>query len=161
MLKDEIRQSKLFLDLTPVLEPMGLKVLSVSMSRIDSSCKVSLIIKRAEGNESVDDCAKAYGVVYPRLSLDCRDLELEVSTPGIQRVFKDVYEFELFVGRRCHLYDGGRKASFTGIISRCGESSVFLSDYKNEDNGEAGEMLEVSFADVNKAKLDYRWEDVR
>jgi len=163
MLKDEIRKSELFIDLSSVLEPMGIKIVAVNASELNGTVNVSLAIMKNEGNVNVDDCADVYHIVYPRLSIryESRDLNLEVTTPGIQRVFKDYYEFELFAGQRCRIYDSGRKATFTGVIDSSSNGAVVLSDWKNEDSAETGDKLQISFADVYKAKLDYKWEDVK
>lgn len=163
MLKNEIRKDKLFQDLISVLEPIGIDIVAVNSVDLHGSVNVSLIIRKKTETETVNDCAEVYNIVYPRLSVryESRNLNLEVSTPGIQRVFKDYYEFELFVGKRCRIYDDGRNGTFSGIIESSDNDIVVLSDWKNEDTGESGERLEISFADVHKAKLDYKWEDVR
>lgn len=162
-MKNEIRNNELFIDLSSVLEPMGYWIVAVNSAQIRGSVNVSLIIKKKEDTEGVDDCAEIYHVVYPRLSVkfEARDLNLEVSTPGIQRVFKDIHEFELFLGKRCRIFDSRANATISGVIASCQDEKVCLTDYVNEDSGEKGENYEISFADVYKAKLDYKWEDVK
>lgn len=163
MLDNEIRKSELFIDISSVLEPIGLNVVSIKANKRGSSVDVSLIIKAKEGKEGVDECAKAYEIVYPRLSLRFgdRDLNMEVSTPGIQRVFKDLYEFQLFMGQRVRLYDSSKSVTISGIISQVSETEVILTAVKNEDTNENFETYQIATADIYKAKLDYKWEDVK
>lgn len=157
-MNNAIRENRYFRELEPLVEDLGLRIVGLGVHGTD----VTLTIKKAEGEVSVDDCADVYNLVFPRLSLmlNTRDLQLEVSTPGIQRVFKDIYEFELFLGFRCRLYDSAKSATFSGTIGPCTENCVVLLSWKNEDSAETGERLEIPFENVYKAKLDYKWEDV-
>jgi ribosome maturation factor RimP len=93
------------------------------------------------------------------LQLAERDLQLEVSTPGLQRNLKDVYEFTLFVGKRVRVYDTTKEAWLSGIIQNSNDSSVTLSEVFIDDDKEMIETMVVEFASIQKAKLDYRWED--
>jgi len=93
------------------------------------------------------------------LQLGERDLQLEVSTPGLQRTLKDVYEFGLFTGKRVRVYDTSKEAWVSGIIAQADQTSVQLSQVFIEDAKEMIETMSVAYADIQKAKLDYRWED--
>jgi ribosome maturation factor RimP len=114
-----------------------------------------------EDEVSVDHCAKVYRLVYPRMELQLgeRDLQLEVSTPGLQRNFKDVYEFSLFTGKRVRVYDTSKDAWVSGIIAQADTTSVQLTQVYIEDAKEMIETMSIAYADIQKAKLDYRWED--
>ncbi len=145
----------------PLLEAMGITL--VDINRIDrgKSVTVTMVIVAKEAEVSVDHCAKVYRLVYPRMELQLgeRDLQLEVSTPGLQRTLKDVYEFSLFTGKRVRVYDMSKEAWVSGIITQADQTSVQLSQVFIEDAKEMIETMSVAFSDIQKAKLDYRWED--
>ncbi|MDD3423437.1 MAG: ribosome assembly cofactor RimP [Sphaerochaeta sp.] len=161
MLATGIQKTNLFMEYEPLLEAMGITL--VDINRIDrgKSVTVTMVIVAKEAEVSVDHCAKVYRLVYPRMELQLgeRDLQLEVSTPGLQRTFKDVYEFGLFTGKRVRVYDTSKEAWVSGIIAQADQTSVQLSQVFIEDAKEMIETMSVAFSDIQKAKLDYRWED--
>ena len=161
MLATGIQKTNLFMEYEPLLEAMGITL--VDINRIDrgKSVTVTMVIVAKEAEVSVDHCAKVYRLVYPRMELQLgeRDLQLEVSTPGLQRTLKDVYEFGLFTGKRVRVYDTSKEAWVSGIIAQADQTSVQLSQVFVEDAKEMIETMSVAFSDIQKAKLDYRWED--
>ena len=161
MLATGIQKTNLFMEYEPLLEAMGITL--VDINRIDrgKSVTVTMVIVAKEAEVSVDHCAKVYRLAYPRMELQLgeRDLQLEVSTPGLQRTLKDVYEFSLFTGKRVRVYDTSKEAWVSGIITETDQTSVQLSHVFIEDAKEMIETMSVAFSDIQKAKLDYRWED--
>lgn len=161
MLETGIQKTKLFMEYEPLLNAMGIAL--VDMHRIDrgKSVIVNMVIVAKDTEVSVDHCAKTYRLVYPRMELQLgeRDLQLEVSTPGLQRTFKDVYEFSLFTGKRVRVYDTSKEAWVSGIIKSSDEQSVQLAQVYIDDEKEMIETMSVAFSVIQKAKLDYRWED--
>jgi ribosome maturation factor RimP len=93
------------------------------------------------------------------LTLGDRDLQLEVTTPGLQRTIKDFYEFSLFTGRRVRVYDTSKPAWVSGIIKACDDHALTLDEVYIEDGKEMIATMVVELASIQKAKLDYRWED--
>ena len=161
MLTKGIEKTELFIEYAPLLDQMG--IILVDISRIDrgSVVNVAISILAKEQDVNVDHCAKVYRLVYPRMQLQLgeRDLQLEVSTPGLQRNFKDIYEFGLFTGKRVRVYDTTKQAWVSGIIQGCTDDVVQLVDVYIEDEKNMIEAMDVEFAVIQKAKLDYRWED--
>jgi ribosome maturation factor RimP len=161
MLATGIQTTSLFKEYEDLLDAMGLKL--VEINRIDrgKTVSVNIVILAKDEEVNVDHCAKVYRLVYPRMELQLseRDLQLEVSTPGLQRNLKDVYEFTLFGGRRVRVYDTTKEAWVSGIIQSSDDTSVTLSEVFIEDSKEMQENMVVEFASIQKAKLDYRWED--
>ncbi len=161
MLATGIQKTNLFMEYEPLLEAMGITL--VDINRIDrgKNVTVTMVIVAKEAEVSVDHCAKVYRLVYPRMELQLgeRDLQLEVSTPGLQRTLKDVYEFSLFTGKRVRVYDMSKEVWVSGIIAQADQTSVQLSQVYIEDAKEMIETMSVAFSDIQKAKLDYRWED--
>ncbi|MDY0290231.1 MAG: ribosome assembly cofactor RimP [Sphaerochaeta sp.] len=143
------------------MEALGITL--VDISRIDRgfSVGVHITIMTKEREVDVADCSKVYKLVYPRMEmlLGERDLELEVSTPGLQRTIKDVYEFTLFEGRRVRVYDTEHKDWVSGLVTGSDATSVTLGNAFIGDSKEMIETMVAPFARIQKAKLDYRWED--
>jgi len=161
MLKTGIEKTALFMEYAPLLDQMG--IILVDINRVDRGrdVNVTVIIMAKEEDVNVDHCAKVYRLVYPRMELTLgeRDLQLEVSTPGLQRTLKDYYEFTLFKGKRVRIYDTEKQAWVSGIIEGCSDAKVHLTDVFIEDEKDMIQAMDVEFALIQKAKLDYRWED--
>ncbi len=163
MLDSGLEQSPLYVEYAPLLEHLGLDIVEISQGRRREGVHVLIIVLARDGMTTVDHCADVYRLVYPRmqLALGERDLSLEVSTPGLERSFKDQYEFTLFRGRRVRIYDSGRRAWIGGIIEEVSDDSVVLSAVFVENQSDEIEEMNVKFTAIQKAKLDYRWEDER
>jgi len=158
MLATGIQKTNLFMEYEPLLNAMGIALVDINRVDRGKNVAVSMVIV-AKGDEvSVDHCAKVYRLVYPRMELQLgeRDLQLEVSTPGLQRTFKDVYEFSLFTGRRVRVYDTAKEAWVSGIIAQADPTSVQLTQVYIEDAKEMIETMSVAYADIQKAKLAIR-----
>lgn len=162
MLQTGIENDRLFREFAPLLAPLGITIVDIDRTEHGMTSSVSIIIKTDDHEVNVDDCAKVYNLVYPRLELNTgdRDLQLEISTPGLQRNLRDVYEFGLFHGRRVRIYDSGRSAWISGIIAGTDAQNVTLDGVTVEDQTENLGTCVVPFEQIHKAKLEYRWEDV-
>jgi len=161
-LDNKIRQDSLYQELTKVLKGIDLMVVDVRKSENRGSVHVVVTITNKEHSVGVDECAKAHRLIYPRLTLleNSRNIDLEVSTPGLQRNFKDLYEFELFSGRRVRVYDSLKKEWVEGIISKLSEIGVELENARFDDSKESLATYIIAPQDVQKAKLAYSWEDM-
>ena len=161
MLENSIAKDSLFLELQEFASALGLVVVDVSKSvRSTSDVHVSITIARKGSDVNIDDCENFHRAVQPFLELKLgRDaLSMEVSTDGIQRNIKDFHEFEIFEGRYCRIYSSKYSSWVEGTITNPGEKSLVLSDYLITDSGIGGELLEMGFDEIQKAKLDFKWE---
>ncbi len=164
MLNKEIVNDKLFCELKPVVNGLGMQLVDVKKTQqAHNTTLVSITITAFEGEAGIDECALVHRAVQPMLELEIgRDnLAMEVSTPGLQRIFRDFWEFEVFKGKRCRVYSLFFSSWITGIISEVKECAVVLGDYLIEDKSENGQQLEIGYEDIQKAKLEYKWEDVK
>ena len=102
-------------------------------------------------------------ILYPRYSVifQDRDLSLEVSSPGLTRNFKDFYEFVLFNEKLVRVYSTKYSCWVEGYISTCTNESVTLKSALIVDTNETKEELTLSFGEIQKAKLAYRWEEAK
>ncbi|MGE4453185.1 MAG: ribosome assembly cofactor RimP [Sphaerochaeta sp.] len=161
MLRKGIEETALFREYEPLLRAMGIVLVDINELDRGHTVVVTVVIMAKDEDVHVDHCAAVYRLVYPRMELQIgqKDLHLEVTTPGLQRTIKDVYEFGLFTGKRVRVYDASKSAWLSGIIKKCDETSLALDEVFIEDETEMLETMVVELAAIQKAKLDYRWED--
>lgn len=157
MLKNEISKDPLYLDLKDIVSDLGLVLCYVKKSMQGTTVQIFVDIMNPEGETSIDDCAKVHNTILPRLGMKYgRDnLYVEVSTPGIQRNLRDVYELTLFKGKRCKIYSLSKSSWIEGIIGETDGNGVCLTDC------EEGGDIRIEFGDIQKAKLEYKWEDMK
>ena len=163
MLKNEITGDPLFRDLNEIVANLGMVLCYVKKSKLGATTQVFVDIMKPEGETGIDDCALVHNTILPRLSVmyGREELYLEVSTPGLQRNLRDVYEFTVFTGKRCRVYSLARSSWVSGVIEGTEDKKVILSGYEVEDTAEKGERVEIGFDDIQKAKLEYKWEDMK
>lgn len=151
------------MDLREIVENLGMVLCDVKKTMQGTTVQISVAIMNPQEDSSVDDCARVHNTILPRLQIKYgRDnLYVEVSTPGLQRNFRDVYEFEVFKGKRCRLYSLSAASWIEGVIGNVENSCVTLLDYEIESSKEKGQEKLVEFNDIQKAKLDYKWEDMK
>lgn len=156
-----MRNDKLVEELESLLAPLGVRVVELDRRRVGDGCRVALAITRGSGNLTVEDCAQVHATVRPRLLalLGARELDLEVSTPGIERALKDSGEFAVFEGRRCRIYHARLGAFLVGTIGPAGPDGVRLDSWTRQDTGETGDGLAIDYEDIGKARLDFKWEE--
>lgn len=161
-MQNSIQKDALFKEISSVLNPIGLVVVDVRKDEHHEVTHVVVTITNDEHSAGINECVKAHRIIFPRLSLlqEDRHLDLEVSTPGIQRSFRDIYEFLLFLGKRCRLYDGQKSSWVEGIIKEVTEDEVILSDTSVEDTKESIEIYHIPYSQIHKAKLANAWEDM-
>ena len=163
MLKNEITRDPLFQDLNGIIENLGMVLCYVKTSKLGATTQVFVDIAKKEGETGIDDCALVHNTILPRLSMKYgRDeLYLEVSTPGLQRNLRDIYELTVFTGKRVRLYCLSKSSWVSGVIEQTDEKNVTLTDYEVEDTADKGERIEIGLEDIQKAKLEYKWEDMK
>ncbi|MBQ0070288.1 MAG: ribosome assembly cofactor RimP [Spirochaetales bacterium] len=161
MLTSDSKTKKLFQDIEALMDSLSLKTVEVASMDQKNSKSMRVVLAR-EGEEiTTDDLEQAYNIIYPRyeiLSGD-RDLTLEVSSPGMQRNFKDTLEFEVFKGKTVRVYSVKNSCYVTGRILSSDDKAVVLGNYLIEDKKETGESISIEFSDIAKAKLECKWEE--
>lgn len=146
----------LFLDLASLIEPMGYKLVEASRSEHKGTVSLRMLCYKGGDGITTEDLEAIYNVVYPRYSvLWTRDLELEVSSPGINRNIKDIGEFKIFLGKTVRVYVQSKSSYVVGKIEKADDDYLYLSSYLIEDTKEEGEEIRIEYSDISKAKLDY------
>lgn len=161
MLNREITDNSLFKEIKNILDTMGYICVDVKRSEHLSSLRFSIVIYCSDRAVTVDDCANVYNSLFLRLSAEFqnREIELEISTPGLQRNIRDVWEFEVFQNKILRIYDSETSAWIHGKNEKYENNVLFLSSWENEDTKEKGDMIKLEYSQIVKAKLHYSWED--
>ena len=160
MLTEDAKESRLFKEVDELLTGLSLKTVE-AVDSVNQGTHHMRVVVYKEGNEvNTDDLAAVYNIIYPRYSVifGDRNLELEVSSPGLQRSFKDVIDFSIFKGKLVRAYSVSFSSYITGKIESADDSSVTLSECQIEDSGEKRGVMTLLYSDIAKAKLEYRWE---
>ena len=147
VLERKNRDNSLINSIEPVIEGLGFSLVEFSSHRNRSNLTVNAIIYSKSG-VSIADCSTVFKTIMPRIELleDSRDVSLEVSSPGITRNIKTVDEFEIFLGKRVRILKKDESEWIHGFIESVNDNSVNLNIDK--------QTIAVSFADINKAKLE-------
>lgn len=160
MLTVDAKESGLFQEIGELVKPLGLCLVESSDAVHQGTHHMRVVVCRPDAEVNTDDLASAYNIIYPRYSVifGDRDLELEVSSPGLQRSFKDVIEFSIFRGKLVRAYSVSLSSYVTGRIIETGEESVTLGEAEIENGGDKRDRITLAYNDISKAKLEYRWE---
>ncbi|MCK5155279.1 MAG: ribosome assembly cofactor RimP [Spirochaetales bacterium] len=159
MLKDIITANTLFIETSPLIQKIGLDLVDITESEQHNSVQVRVVVKALNRITTIGDCTRVHKLLEPRLELlvNNKDLNIEVSTPGLQRNFKDVYEFKLFKGENVKVFDDRISEWVTGRISDIQtEDDVLSLDIfvKKENN-----TIKIPYKYIKKAKLEVVWGD--
>ncbi len=150
-----------YIALEPLVKALGLTLVEVTKDRYGASVRYRITITNSENKATIKDCENVHRMLQTRLTLieGDRDLDMEVSTPGITRSLKDAGEFTIFTNNMCRVYSD-RSEWVRGMISECDDTSVTLTNAQGEDTKEKFASYTIQYSQIHKAKLAYGWEDI-
>ena len=95
--------------LIPVIQGLGMSLIELSVYKSRGrQVQVKLIVQLANSTSvtGIEDCSRVHKAVMARLELTFpeRDIYLEVSSPGIERLIKYVDELPHYIGREIMCY---------------------------------------------------------
>ena len=139
--------------LETILDGLGLKLIEFTVSRQKGSTQVRAVIYNG-ASIGVDDCSRAYRAILPRLELafEGTDVYLEVSSPGIDRLIKDVREFAHYIGRGIRCYRTDISDWSSGILESVDEKGIVLKQVQLTKGKEG--YINMEYEVIAKAKLD-------
>ena len=148
MIKTEEQPDQLLESIEPVINGMGFLLVDVSHARQHGTLQVQCIICKGEGEQgiSLDDCTSVHRAILPRIELieDLKNVNLQVSSPGIGRKLKKSREFRIFKNRKIKLMLDNNWID--AVIGNTDDNGVYCMIDGNEKY--------VLFSDIVKAKLD-------
>ncbi len=130
-----------------MLGSIGLHLLEFSLSRHKGAVKVKAIVYSPAGT-GTDECAKAYRLILPQVQLayDTQNPDIEVSSPGIDRIIKSEKEWKAFVGTRVKILKQDSDEWISGALTG-------YSDGKIEFSSKEGPVA-IEISSIAKARLD-------
>jgi len=136
--------------LEDVLKGMGFCLIELTVSRHRSSVQVRAVIYNGAGI-GTDDCTKVHRTIMPRLELAFggSDIYLEVSSPGIDRLIKDVCEFPHYLGRGVRCYRTDISDWTAGILESADEKGIVLKKKEGIEKLEFDIIAKARLADLN------------
>ncbi|MBN1648998.1 MAG: hypothetical protein JW874_13265 [Spirochaetales bacterium] len=145
MIKIEEQHDSLLESLEPVINGMGYQLVDLTHVRQHGTLQVQCIIY-SENGITLDDCSAVHRAILPRIGLieDCKDINLQVSSPGIGRKLKKIREFRIFAGAKIKImFDN---SWIDALIGRLDSNGVYCMIDGNEKY--------VLFSEIVKAKLE-------
>jgi ribosome maturation factor RimP len=138
---------QLLSEVEPIVSGMGFSLVELRHNRSRKQNHVILVVYRPEG-VGVNDCAAISRNLYPRLELNegLDNLQLKVSSPGLDRVLKSEREYYIFRGRDIKILLGQETEWLHGRIENAQEGEITLNV--------GGKKEKIKMADIRKAKLD-------
>ncbi|MDR0497772.1 MAG: ribosome assembly cofactor RimP [Treponema sp.] len=149
---EKSRNDGLIDSLEPVIRGMGVSLVELTVNHRKArggnsgTVQVRAVIYR-DSNTGLEDCSRVHRAILPRLELafDGKDIYLEVSSPGINRIIKDGSEFAHYTGRCVRCYRTDISDWTAGTLAAVDESKIVL---RTED----GE-IELPYEVIAKARL--------
>jgi ribosome maturation factor RimP len=143
--------------LEQLIHEMGMTMIELNVfhkkGRGSGSVQVKAVIL-AKGTTGLAECAKAHHAIFPRLELAFpeKDVYLEVSSPGTDRMIKDGSEFAYFIGRRVKCYRTDVSDWTEGVLLAADEEKIVLEITSREGKFEGKELV-LLYETIAKARL--------
>lgn len=150
MLKEKISDS-LLSQIEPVITGLGYTLVDLNSKLLQYGMTIHCVVYKPSG-VGIEDCSIIHKTIMPKLEIitDSRDIHLEVSSPGTDRNLKSNSEFLIFRGKGIRILTKDSSEWIMGIIDSADKNGVTV--LKN------GELHNISYTNVKKAKLDYSEE---
>ena len=133
-------------ELEPVANGLGFCLIEVDLYRKKGSARVRLVIGSSAGI-GTDQLSMVHRAVLPRLELllEGRDLYVEVSSPGTDRIIKEGAEFRHYYGNSVKCWLKGADNWKQGILRSSDEKKIMLETAEG--------IQEMNFINIAKARL--------
>ena len=136
-----------FTDYEQLVAGLGYKLVDLQIIRQKSLWLVKAVIYNKSG-VGIDDCSKVHRVLLSRAEvlLNSQDIQMEVSSPGLNRVIKNAAEFQAFIGENIKVL---------GVsCSDWLEGELLAADTTGIRVNVSGEQRDIRYVDIKKAKLN-------
>lgn len=150
--------SALRVQLEDVLKGLGFRLIEFTVARHRGSVQIRTVIYNslaAKGSDAkgtsgigTDECSKAHRAIVPRLELAFpqQDIYLEVSSPGVDRLIKDIDEFVHYMGKGVRCYRTDITEWTAGVLESADQKGIVLRTKEG--------AVRLEFDIIAKAKLD-------
>jgi ribosome maturation factor RimP len=159
---NKLRKHPSFETIFSLLEHININLVDFRKEELSNSVFYQIVITNDDHTAGINECAASHKLLQPRLSVleKDREIDMEVTTPGIQRNIRDFYEFNVFLNRAVKIYDSKVSAWIEGILSAVEGDEVTLHHAVIEDTKDIIDEYRIPNQRIQKAKLAYAWEDM-
>ncbi|HEV8571768.1 MAG TPA: ribosome maturation factor RimP [Actinomycetota bacterium] len=139
----------------PVVEAAGLELVDVAFGR-EGGRRVLRVTVDRDGGVDLDSIAEASERISRRLDVEDFDpgpYELQVSSPGVERLLRAAPDFARSVGERVRVRTAGRvegARTHTGTLVSAGDREVTIAT----DGGDRT----IEYEDIASARTVFDWE---
>jgi len=147
----------------PVVEDLGLELVDVEYQREGRGWVLRIYLDK-EGGIALDDCADASREISTLLDVEdiiATEYNLEVSSPGIERVLKKKIDFDGFKGQPAQIKTtvscdpdgrGRNRKTFKGVLQGVVDDKILLLQ-TDKKGGEVG----FNLCDIERANLVFEF----
>jgi ribosome maturation factor RimP len=134
-----------------LLAGSGLQLLEFSLSRRGGNVRVKAVIYSASGT-GTDECTKAWRLMLPelQLALGVQNPDIEISSPGIDRIIRSAREWKAFIGKPIKILISGEDEWRQAILEGFDGESITCRDRQSRDS----QSTVIPTASIAKARLD-------
>lgn len=134
-------------EIAELLSGAGLQLLEFSLGRQKGTIKVKAVIYSPKGT-GTDECTKAYRLILPRIQLatNNQNPDIEVASPGIDRLIKTKREWQAFIGNAVKILEKDQTEWVSGILKSASDTAVVLGNKQGSKTFE--------YTAIVKARLD-------
>lgn len=133
------------------------KAVEIHSAKTRNNLSIRVVIFK-KGGIGLGDCEKVHKLLIQQLFTDTNtgdkdndNISFEITSPGINRVFKSDSEFAIFKGSLVQVLIRETQVWLKGIIEDSDNESVLLKSSTGEEK--------VRFSDIQKTKLDFAVRD--
>ncbi|MEL3905971.1 MAG: ribosome maturation factor RimP [Treponema sp.] len=136
-----------FADYEQLVAGLGYKLVDLQVIHQKSLWLIKAVIYSKTG-VGVEDCSKVHRALLSRAEvlLNSQDIQMEVSSPGLNRVIKNAAEFPAFVGETVKVLEASCSDWLEGELLFADSTHICL---KTSDG-----QKDIRYADIKKAKLN-------
>ena len=144
-------------ELERVVEPLGIQIVELSVYFGKNGLNIRAVVYR-EGGITINDCERVTRLYNDRLAIlepiDENNYTLEVSSPGIDRVFKDRKEYDIFVSRHVKIivdksFEGSEGGVLRGTLKGLEGDSVMIIPHIDPHG-----QISIPIDSIRKTQLD-------
>ncbi|MGP1594843.1 MAG: ribosome maturation factor RimP [Treponema sp.] len=136
-----------FTDYEPLVTGLGYTLVELQVVLHRSSRLIKAVI-HSENGIAVDDCSKVHRVLLSRAEVlfNSQDIEMEVSSPGLNRMIKNAFEFHAFIGENIKILESSSADWVEGTLVSADSTHISVEIL--------GVQRDILYADIKKAKLN-------
>ncbi len=148
-------QEVLFNEVIKISEPLNIRIIECSAKRGKNGLNIKVVIDK-DGGVTIDDCEKITRLFNSRVEIleiiGEENYNLQVSSPGIDREFKDKKEYNIFLSRDVVV-------TLKKPLNDRNTSTVIKGKLLGMKNGivnveVSGKILTIPLKKIHKAKLN-------